>query len=146
MPSQTNPIQNFLALDVGEKRIGVALGNSIARLASPLATIINDETVLDRLKSLVSEHKISLIVVGNPRDMRGNSTSQTTFSKAFADKLNVLELPIVFQDESLTSVEAEAELRDRGQPFEKQDIDSVAAALILRDYLGELPVGGSHVS
>ena len=137
MTNLTNPIHTFLALDVGEKRIGVAVANDVARLASPLTTLINDDTILDKLKDIVDEHKISLIVVGNPRDMRGNSTPQTTFSKAFADRLELLNLPIIFQDESLTSVVAETELRERGQPFEKQDIDSVAAALILRDYLDE---------
>lgn len=137
MSNLTNPIKVFLALDVGEKRIGLALANDIARLAAPLTTISNDDGVIDRLQTIIDEHKVSMIVVGNPRDMQGNSTDQTTYSRSFADQLGVLGLTIVFQDESLTSVAAEAELRERGQPFEKQDIDSVAAALILRDYLDE---------
>lgn len=137
-------ISSILALDVGEKRIGVALANTIARLASPLTTLDNDEHVVKNIENLVAEYNVSHIIVGNPRDMQGNATPQTTFSHAFADSLQVLGLPIVFQDESLTSVQAEEELRNSGEPFRKQDIDAVAAALILRDYLAEQPQGENH--
>ncbi len=132
-------ISSILALDVGEKRIGVAVANSIARLAVPLLTLDNNDQVVDVIDGLVKEHNASCIVVGNPRDMQGNATAQTTFSHAFADSLQRIGLPIVFQDESLTSVHAEEQLRERGEPFVKQDIDALAAALILRDYLAEQP-------
>lgn len=132
-------INTFLALDVGEKRIGVALANEIARLPAPLTTLENNDLVIGTLKALIAEHHVSTIIIGNPRNMQGNATAQTTFSHAFADQLNNLGVPIEFQDESLTSVHAEEQLRTSGQPFEKQDIDSVAAALILRDYLAEHP-------
>ncbi len=130
-------ISSVLALDVGEKRIGVALANTIARLAVPLITLNNDENVVRNIEGIVAEHNVTHIVVGNPRDMQGNATAQTTFSHAFADSLQNLGLPIIFQDESLTSVHAEQALRDAGEPFSKQDIDAMAAALILRDYLSE---------
>ena len=138
-------INTILALDVGEKRIGVALANEIARLASPLTTLDNNDLVVGTIRELVAEHHVSCIVIGNPRNMQGNATAQTTFSHDFADRLGDLGVPIVFQDESLTSVQAEAQLREQGQPFEKQDIDSVAAALILRDYLTENPTGAGSV-
>lgn len=137
-------ISSILALDVGEKRIGVALANSIARLAVPHITLDNDEHVVQNIKNLVEEHNVTHIVVGNPRDMQGNATPQTTFSHAFADSLQNLGLPITFQDESLTSVHAEEALRNSGEPFSKQDIDAMAAALILRDYLSEQPFEESY--
>lgn len=142
MTSPTNVTNNaILALDVGEKRVGVALASSVARLATPLTTLANDEHILTNLRNLVNEHYVGVIVVGHPRDMQGNATAQTTYSQAFADQLNGFGVPVVFQDESLTSVKAEERLRAMGKPFVKQDIDAEAAGLILTDYLQEHPAG-----
>ena len=136
MPAATNP--SILALDVGERRIGVALATHAARLASPIGYIENDENIITTLKDLLTKHEVDEIVVGYPRNMNGDPTAQTELVEAFvADIEPQLSLPIVFQDESLTSRRAEHELQARGKPYEKGDIDALAATYILEDYLAQ---------
>lgn len=126
----------ILALDVGQRRIGVALANSIARMASPLTTLINDEDLFDKLKELIEENHVDTVVIGLPRGLEGQETAQTTyvreFSKTFQDKLKI---DYVFQDEAVTSVIAEQELKQGKKPYKKEDIDMLAARQILEDYL-----------
>jgi putative transcription antitermination factor YqgF len=81
---------------------------------------------------------VHAIVIGFPRNQRGEVTAQTA---AVQDLVSQLQLPddvtLHWQDESLTSIKAEEELTSRGKPFEKGDIDSLAATYILEDYLKE---------
>jgi len=130
-----------LALDVGEKRIGLARANSVARLAEPLCTVINDDRVIDELEKIISEFGVDLLVIGLPRNLASNDTDQTRYSRAFADKLEPLDMPIVWQDEALSSKQARDLIKrrvyrknDRGQ---KVGVDEVAACIILNDFLGE---------
>lgn len=127
--------QSIIALDYGEKRIGVAIASIDAKLASPLTTLTNDFNILVNLKHLIDSEKVGLIVVGYPRNMSGQRTNQTDAVDQFIDGLKGLNVPIETQDESLTSVEAEAELREREKYYSKADIDSLAATYILEDYL-----------
>jgi putative Holliday junction resolvase len=125
-----------IALDVGQARIGVAIASAAARLPRPLATLANDDRFLERLKDIVKTESVGRIIIGWPRDMQGNTTPQTRLVEAFArDLQQSLALPLVFQDEAVTSVRAEAELRSRGKIYEKGDIDALAATYILEDYL-----------
>lgn len=125
---------NFLALDVGTKRIGVASASTAIKIAIPLATIEVDGTELDTIKKLVADESVDTIVVGYPRNQAGEATAQTGYAEAFAANLKDLA-PVVFQDESLTSVMAEDRLKARGKPYQKGDIDALAATIILQDYL-----------
>lgn len=126
----------FLALDVGERRIGVASANRITRLASPLKAIVNDDTVIDVIKKLAQEEHAEAFVVGLPRGMSGQKTKQTAVIEAFVLQLRQhVDLPIYWQDEALTSQQAEKELEGRGKPYEKGDIDALAACYILEDFL-----------
>lgn len=127
---------SILALDVGEKRIGVALANPIARIASPLTTLMAGDDLYLTIDKLVKQHDIVTIVVGLPRNLNGDDTQQTKLVRVFADELkNKTTAAIVFQDEALTSRQAEDELRRRDKPFQKADIDALAATYILTDYL-----------
>ena len=129
---------NFLALDVGRARIGIAIANSIARIAAPLPAIVNDENHITTIQDLVAENDIATLVVGWPRGLNGQHTEQTEYVDAFVEKLETgIQIPIVKQDEALTSVQAEAELKRRGKDFAKGDIDSLSAVYILEDYLAE---------
>lgn len=130
--------KDFLALDVGEKRIGVAIGDNLVRIAIPFTTIEVDGTELEQIARLLVSEKIDTIVVGYPRNQSGEPTAQTAFAEAFAEQLREMEQPVVFQDESLTSVLAEQRLQSYGKPYSKADIDAQAAALILQDYLENL--------
>jgi putative Holliday junction resolvase len=132
-------IKQYLALDVGAARIGVALANDVARIASPLPVLANDESFCSKLRDLTSEHHISQIVVGWPRGLDGQETEQTRYVENFISKLDLCGVPVVRQDEALTSVQAEAELKKRGKNFTKGDIDSLSAVYILEDFLAELP-------
>jgi len=130
-----NQNRSFLALDVGEKRIGVAVGDSSVRIAVPFDTIDVDGNEIKRIARLVVDEKTDIIVVGYPRNQSGEPTAQTQFVEDFAKKLVDIAPEIVFQDESLTSVVAEQRLRGYGRPYSKGDIDAQAAAIILQDYM-----------
>jgi putative holliday junction resolvase len=126
----------IIALDVGQRRIGVAVADSIARIPRPLTTLIHTTSVWDDLQQLFSAENADLLIVGLPRGMEGQDTEQTKTVEAFTEELKKnTDLPIRFQDEALTSVKAEEELRARKKPFEKADIDALAAVYILEDYL-----------
>ncbi len=129
-------IHKLLGLDIGERRIGVALADSTLRIATPLTTLIVDGTELVRLQTLLLEHGITDLVVGLPRNMAGQETAQSKRIKEFASyRLQAFGLPIIFQDESATSVMAEERLKDRKKPFHKATIDAEAATIILQDYI-----------
>lgn len=127
-----------LALDIGDKRIGVALASRIARLPAPL-TVIERSAETDPSEAvvkLVQETDADTVVVGLPRDMKGQETEQTRIVRHLAKELEAkLSVPVVMQDEAVTSVMAEERLRDRGKAYTKGDIDAEAAAIILEDYL-----------
>jgi putative Holliday junction resolvase len=125
-------VNQYLALDVGLKRTGIARGSDAARLAEPLRTVATTE-VLSTLKNLAEEYNVSAIVVGLPRNLHGNSTQQTNWVRDWVVKLKrKIDLPFYWQDEVLTTRIAEA----KKLTYKKvQDVDSLAAAIILQDFL-----------
>ncbi len=125
----------LLALDIGERRIGVAEADGLLRIAYPVTTVLVDGHEVEKLKLLVRDTQPETIVVGFPRNQAGEPTSQTAAVETFTERLHELNVPIVFQDESLTSVIAEQRLNERKKPFSKEMIDAEAATLILEDYL-----------
>jgi putative holliday junction resolvase len=127
--------KTFLALDVGEKRIGVAVGDDAVRIAMPYDTIEVDGAELERIAKIVVDESVDTIVVGYPRNQSGEATAQTAYAEAFAEQLTDMAPHLEFQDESLTSVLAEQQLKSYGKPYSKGDIDARAAAIILQDYL-----------
>lgn len=129
-----------IGLDVGEKRIGVAIGDTETRIARPSNPIRNDETIVPNIEKLISECETTTIIVGLPRNMDGSETDQSKYIRKFADDISKkINVQIIFQDESLTSVIAEQNLRMRKDFSELMlrdgTLDSAAAALILSDYL-----------
>ncbi len=123
--------QSLIGLDVGEKRIGVAVADS----AVPFITFDVDGTEIEAIAELVLQEKVDTIVIGYPRNQQGEATAQTHYVENFAKKLEDLETSIVFQDESLTSVIAEQRLQAHNKPYSKGDIDAQAATIILQDYI-----------
>ncbi len=124
-----------IGLDVGEKRIGVAVADTIVKIASPHSTIIVDDTELDQVKKIMADENTNLVVVGLPRNSHGLETAQTKIVRLFATELQARGARIKFQDESLTSVMAERRLKQRGKPYKKEDIDAEAATIILQDFI-----------
>ena len=136
MPPQ-NP-KSIIALDVGAKRVGVAVASLIARLPRPLITLDRERDFFAELEKLIRQEDAGALVVGFPRGMQGQSTAQTTATEDFVvDLRQHVALPIVFQDEALTSKNAEVELEARGRNYSKADIDALAATYILEDFLSE---------
>ena len=129
--------QVFLGLDVGTKRIGVALGDSVSRIAQPLPTVNAEES--GKIQDCLREYEVTDVVVGRPRNQAGDVTAQTALVEAFiAEVFQAENLPIHWQDESITSVMAEERLKSSKKPYTKADIDAEAAAIILQDYLETL--------
>jgi len=129
-----------LALDVGERRIGVAEANLQARLASPLTTLLVGNSTLEDIQNLALEHGAKALVVGLPRGLDGQHTKQTVLVEEFKASLEqVVNVPVYWQDEALTSRQAESELKSRGQPYKKEDIDALSATIILEDFLRDHP-------
>ena len=126
---------NLLALDVGGARIGVAIASSMAKIPRPLTTLNNDDNFAAELGKIIADEEIGILVVGLPRNLSGDETSQTATVKEFTAKLEMIGIPIHFQDEAVTSAQAEAELISRGKPYSKGDIDALAATYILEDFL-----------
>lgn len=135
--SDTESPQIIVSLDVGEKRIGIAHADTQVRFPVAYGAIEADEHELERLREIIAEFDPGLLVIGYPRNQNGEATAQTRYVEEFAAKLEVLRLPIEFQDESLTSVLAEQYLKKQKKPYTKADIDAHAAAIILGDFLEE---------
>lgn len=129
--------RSFLCLDVGEKRIGTAVGDDAIRLAVPFETIEVDGNEIEAIARLAVTESADTIIVGYPRNQSGETTAQTAYVEAFARRLTDIA-EIIFQDESLTSVIAEERLKSYKKPYTKGDIDAQAAAIILQDYLEQL--------
>lgn len=126
---------SLIGLDIGEKRIGVAIGDDSVRIAVPLETINVDGSEISAIKKIIADENADILVIGYPRNQSGEPTAQTQFVKDFADNLVGLTNKIFFQDESLTSVIAEQRLKAFKKPYSKSDIDAQAASIILQDYI-----------
>ncbi len=128
-----------LAFDFGEKRIGVAVGETILKAAHPLTTIVAEDNDLkfSQIGHLITEWRPSLLVVGLPTHMDGTPHGMTHLAKKFAQRLEGrFNLPIMMVDERLSSAEAAQNLREAGITGGKQKamIDAVAAQSILQSY------------
>ena len=127
-----------LGLDIGDKRIGVAVSDPQGILASPL-TIINrtDDTVdVEAISGIVDQQQVERIIVGLPRSMDGSIGKQAQKVEAFVQKLSRhTEIPVEFRDERLSTVSARR-LMEAASTKKTRD-DAIAAALILQGYLEE---------
>ena len=126
--------KNILALDVGDRRVGVALADSQIKIAVPYGYLERSDKIIQQITELMLDHDISILVIGYPRNQSGEATKQTESVEQFAEELAEIEIDadLVFQDESLSSVEAERRL---GRVKDKGEIDAEAASIILQDYL-----------
>lgn len=130
----------LLALDVGTKRIGVAVSSLSARMPRPLTTLETSESTPQDIHDIVVKQGSVGLVVGLPRGLEGQETAQTKLVRMFAETLkSTVQLPYYWQDEALTSRKAEEELESRGKPYKKGDIDALSATYILEDFLHDHP-------
>ncbi len=137
-------MSKILALDIGEKTIGIAVSDREKRCAFPGETLLrhgNLKADMASLRALILQHEITEIVVGIPANRDGSKNISTERVETFVAKLRgSVRIPIHYEDETLTTWEAEQELLSSGKKREvhKATIDSVAAALILESFLSRL--------
>lgn len=125
-----------LALDVGSKRVGLAIAGAQTNLARPLKTLVRGDSFFDELHDVIADESVSALVIGLPRGLDGQHTAQTKAVEDFVAELSEhIDLPVHMQDEALTSKQAEAELQARGKIYAPADIDALAATYILEDFL-----------
>ncbi len=130
----------ILALDLGKKRIGLALSDPLGLTAQGLPTLerTNLREDIAALWRLASEREVSLILMGFPLHMSGHEGRQTEYTRDFAAKLGERTgLPVRFWDERLTTVEANRVLRESGVSIAKRAraVDKLAAQILLESYL-----------
>lgn len=138
-----------MGLDVGDKRIGIALSDESATLASGLATLqrVGPRKDLKAIAALVREHEAAGVVVGLPRSLDGSLGPQAQKVLQFMDELRpVVKVPVVSWDERFTSAVATQALIEGGvsRRDRKQVVDKVAATLILQSYLDYLKVADAE--
>ncbi len=146
VPCYTLGTVRALGIDYGERRIGLALSDATGLLARPwkaIARVGAPPAVAAALAAEIAtlQHEddgLAAVVIGLPRRLSGEPTHQTAAVSELADRLRVLiDLPVVLQDERLSSREAERQLaqRERDWRKRKQQLDAASAAIILQDYL-----------
>jgi putative Holliday junction resolvase len=138
---QENPaIGRILALDVGKKRIGLALSDPLGITAQGLPTLYRTTIREDlaALDELVRTHDVKLLLVGHPLNMSGSEGRQVVYTKEFAERLRArTDVEVRYWDERLTSVEAGRVLRSSGISIEKRAraVDRLSAVLLLESFL-----------
>lgn len=133
-------MDRFIAFDLGEKRIGVAVSDPFNKYALPMSTYHrkNLKTDLAVLKKLIEEKRATAIVCGLPVNFDGTESIQTGRAKFFIEKLKeVTGLPVYTVDERCTSIEAHETLKEENYSYKEsmRYVDTLAATLILEDYL-----------
>jgi putative Holliday junction resolvase len=131
-----------LGLDIGDRRIGVALSDPQGILASPM-TIIDrrrdEPDDIEAIVTIIAQNQVGRIIVGLPLSMKGGIGQQAEKVKAFTEELgHHTEVPIEFRDERLSTVAAQRLMKTVKKTAKSRD-DAVAAALILQSYLDEVP-------
>lgn len=128
----------LLALDIGSTRIGIAINLKDTKISKPYGYLLNDDNFIENLIDILNKEDVDKIVCGLPRGLSGQETEQTKYVKHFIDNIkDKIDTDIAFQDEALTSVNAEEILKKSDSNYEHGDIDAYAASLILQDYLDE---------
>jgi putative Holliday junction resolvase len=144
-----NASVRYLGLDVGNRRIGVAVSDELGVTAQPVMTLERRRSAREDLRSLARLSRrfgVAGIVVGNPVHLSGEMSPQATRTQAFAAELGQLAgLPVHLWDERLTSREAHRILYEAGHPRQehRQVVDQVAATLILQSFLDERAASSS---
>ena len=128
-----------LGIDFGTKRVGLALSDRSNMIASPHKTLnyVSEKDLITQLETIVTKNDIEILVLGLPINMKGKDTAQTIKVRNFKEILSALRIPIVYEDERLSSVSAinSLMLQNVKTGHNKPEIDKTAAAIILQQYL-----------
>ena len=136
-------LNRILAIDYGDKKVGLALSDPMKIIAKPYKTIINEskESLLNDINQIIQLKDINKIVVGLPKTLKNTYSEQTHKTKEFIDFItDSLDINIIVVDERLSSIEAKKSLIRQGikTGHNKKDIDMTAAALFLQNYLDKI--------
>lgn len=139
--------ERILAIDYGEKRVGLALCDPLRIFAYPFKTILNDRNFRTNLLSIIKENSVSLILLGYPLKENGMKTDVTEAVEKFKTELEGLaKLPVILRDERYTSAIAKERIiesvKSKKKRRDKGLLDKNAASIILQDYLNENPKKG----
>jgi putative Holliday junction resolvase len=131
----------ILALDVGTKKIGIAVSDPLAITARPHSTVQRNKEGIEKIVDFVKQLEVKEILIGLPLHLDGTEGEQAKDVRAFAARLapKVAPVALKFWDERLTTVEAQERLSDRRGDWRKskKEIDAFAAAMLLEAYLLE---------
>ncbi|HEV2322414.1 MAG TPA: Holliday junction resolvase RuvX [Terracidiphilus sp.] len=147
---RNSPPPRFLGLDVGNRRIGVAVSDELGLTAQPVLTLERRRSRREDLRSLARLARrfgVAGIVVGNPLHLEGAASRQAEKTQAFAGELGELTgLPVHLRDERLTTQEAHQILYESGRARQqhRRVVDQVAATLILQGFLDEIQGTGNR--
>ena len=138
----------FLGLDIGERRIGVAVGSSDVYIASPIAVIQRETVEIDarRVSSLAEDYQAERVIIGLPRELDGSIGRQAQSVMDYAGRLQTLVgLPFEYQDERYSTSAALALQKQMGvsQKQGRRSIDAAAAAIILQDFFDTMAHPGT---
>jgi putative Holliday junction resolvase len=128
----------ILALDMGERRTGVALSDRLGWLATPLTVLkcASREEELAAIEALVQKHQVERVLVGYPRSLNGSLGPQARRVDRYVEKLRArLRVPVTLWEEQFSTVQAEQLIRETGRRVNRETIDAAAAAVVLQSYL-----------
>ncbi|MGC9521511.1 MAG: Holliday junction resolvase RuvX [Anaerolineae bacterium] len=128
----------YLSLDLGDRRIGVAVSDSLGMIARPLEVFqrTSRQSDFQHIRALVDELGVETIVVGLPINMDGTEGGQADWVRDYTSALRkAIAVPVVLWDERLSTEEAKEIMRAQGREPRREEIDAVAAAVILQGYL-----------
>ena len=136
-------MSRILGLDYGDRRIGIALSDSLRIIAKPFSVIDRKITndYISKIIEIISNNEVTSIVVGLPLTLKGTESKQTAIVLSFIEKLKkTIQLPVVVIDERLSSFSAKKSLHQQGikTQYNKGMVDETAAAIFLQEYLDSL--------
>ncbi len=127
-----------MAIDFGEKRIGIALTDPLRIFARPFVVVFNTEKKFEEINKIIREEQVGEIILGLPQNLQGEDTKKTLEVRDFKEELSQhVSIPIKFWDESYTTADANKLLISQGYSIKdaRKVIDKVAASFILKHYL-----------
>jgi putative holliday junction resolvase len=134
-----------LGLDLGDARIGVAISDDLRRIAVPLGTVRTGAPAdVKAIADLVHGHDVTLVVIGHPLHLSGEAGERAHHAERFAEALDAfLDVPVLLQDERLSSIEADRALREAGASGRerRRTVDRSAATVILQSWLDAARAG-----
>ena len=131
-------LYRILAIDYGEKRVGIALSDPLRIISKPFCVLENNENLFVDINKIISEQQVEKIVLGIPYNLKGEDSHKTIEVKQFGEELKgKISLPIIFWDERYSTVEANESLEKMGYSVmeARKVVDKVAASIILKNFL-----------